>query len=231
MKKNLKKKIFCLIPARSGSKRLKNKNIKKLNNLELFVHSIIFAKKFKSMQICFSTDSKKYQKIAKKFIEVDELRPKNLSGDHVRTYDVLKYELLRTEKKLNKKFEFLLLLQPTVPYRKKSDMQKAINIIKNKNVDSIVSITPVLGNHPLRMKIIRNSFVINYSNEKNENMEPIQKLPKVYLRSGSIYMIKRSAFFKYKNLLGKKVKPIILKDKYAINIDKIEDFNLAIKYK
>lgn len=227
----IKKNIFCLIPARSGSKRINNKNIKKLNNLELFVHSIIFAKKFPSMHICFSTDSEKYQKIAKKYIEVDNLRPKNLSGDFVKTYDVLKYELLRSEKKLNKKFDFLLLLQPTVPFRKKSDMQKAINIIKKKNVDSVVTITSVLENHPLRMKVIKNSYVINYSNEKNENMNPIQKLPNVYLRSGSIYMIKRNAFFKYKNLLGKRVKPIIVKDKYAINIDKIEDFNFAKKYK
>jgi N-acylneuraminate cytidylyltransferase/CMP-N,N'-diacetyllegionaminic acid synthase len=227
----IKKNIFCLIPARSGSKRINNKNIKKLNGLELFSHTIIFAKKFPSMHICFSTDSEKYQKIAKKFMEVDDLRPKNLSGDFVKTYNVLKYELLRVEKRLNKKFDFLVLLQPTVPYRKKSDMQKAINIIKNKNVDSVVSITPVLGGHPLRMKVIQNSYVLNYSKEKNENMEPIQKLPKVYLRSGSIYMIKRNAFFKYKNLLGKKVKPIILKDKYAINIDNVEDLNFAKKYK
>ena len=125
----------------------------------------------------------------------------------------------------------MLLLQPTVPFRKKSDLEKAINIIKKRNVDSVVSISSVLGNHPLRMKVIKNSYVINYSNEKNENMEPIQKLPKVYLRSGSIYMIKRNAFFKNKNLLGKRVKPIIVKGKYALNIDNIEDFNFAKKYK
>lgn len=227
----LNKNIFCLIPARSGSKRINNKNIKKLNGLELFAHSIIFAKKFSSLHICFSTDSKKYQKIAKKFIEVENLRPKHLSGDFVKTYDVLKYELSRTEKKLNKKFDFLLLLQPTVPYRKKSDMQKAINIIKKKNVDSVVSLVSVQGSHPLRMKIIRKSYVINYSDEKKENMMPIQKLPKVYLRSGSIYLIKRKAFFKYRNILGKKVKPIFVDGKFAINIDNFDDFIRAKKFK
>jgi len=109
-KKINNKDIFCLIPARAGSKRVPNKNIKKLNNLELFVHTIKFAKSFSFLEICFSTDSKKYKKIAEKYIKVDQLRPKKLSLDNVKTYDVFKYELNRVEKKLNKKFKYLLLL-------------------------------------------------------------------------------------------------------------------------
>ena len=58
-------------------------------------------------------------------------------------------------------------------------------------------------------------------------MKPIQSLENVYLRSGSIYLIKRNAFFKYKNLLGKKVKPIFVSGKYSINIDDEKDFLLA----
>ena len=226
--KQMQKEIFCLIPARSKSKRIKNKNILKIKGFELIIHTIKFAKKFKNMEICFSTDSKKYKKIASRHIKVGPLRPKRLSSDFIKTYDVFKYELNKVEKKLNKKFKYLLLLQPTVPFRKKKDLIKAFNYIKQKNVDSVVSLNSVGGNHPFRMKKInKKDYVLNYTTSKNENMEPIQKLPKVYLRSGSIYLIKRDAFFRYKNLLGKKVRPIIVKGKYAINIDDKKDMLIA----
>lgn len=226
--KQNQKEVFCLIPARSKSKRIKDKNIQIIKGLELFVHAIRFAKTFKNLEICFSTDSKKYLNIAKKYIKVDSLRPKKLALDHVKTYDVFKYELEKTEKQQNKKFKYFLLLQPTVPFRKKIDLKKALKYIKQKNIDSVVSLNSVEGNHPYRMKKINNkNFVLNFINKKKENMEPIQKLPNLYIRSGAIYLIKRKAFYKYKNLLGTKVRPIIVKDKYAINIDNYKDLIIA----
>ena len=226
--KQNQKEIFCLIPARSKSKRIKDKNIQKIKGFELFIHTIKFAKKFKNMEICFSTDSKKYKKIASKFIEVGSLRPKYLSSDYIKTYDVFKYELKKIEKIQKKKFKYLLLLQPTVPFRKKKDLIKAFDYIKEKKVDSVVSLNSVGGFHPFRMKKInKKNYVLNFIVSKTENMEPIQKLPKIYLRSGSIYLIKRNAFLKYKNLLGRKVRPIIVKGKYAINIDDEKDLLIA----
>ena len=226
--KQNQKEILCLIPARSKSKRIKDKNIQIIKGLELFVHTIRFAKNFRNLEICFSTDSKKYLNIARKYVKVDSLRPKKLSLGHVKTYDVFKYELEKIEKLENKKFKYLLLLQPTVPFRKIADLKKALKYIKEKNVDSVVSLNSVKGNHPYRMKKInKKNFVVNFTNEKKENMEPIQKLPKIFLRSGSIYLIKRKAFYKYRNLLGGNVRPIIVKDKYEINIDNYKDLFFA----
>ena len=228
--KNNKKKIFCLIPARSGSKRIKNKNIKKLNGQELFLYTIKFAKQIKPTHICFSTDSKRYLSLAKKHLIIDGLRPKKLSGSLVKTYDVFRYELLKEEKKQKINFDFLLLLQPTVPFRKRSDYIKSIKLINTKNCDSVVTVCSVDGYHPERMKIIRKGYAKNYTKKPTENMKPIQELKKVYLRSGSIYLIKRKAFFKYRNILGKKVKPIVVSGKYSLNIDNKQDFILAEKY-
>ena len=231
MKKNYNhsKKIFCLIPARSGSKRIKNKNIKKLKGQELFLYTVKFAKKINPTHICFSTDSKKYLSLVKKHLIVDKLRPKKLSGDLVKTYDVFKYELLNAEKKLQIKFDYLLLLQPTVPFRKISDYKKSLELINSKNCDSVVTLNSVEGYHPERMKIIKKGYTKNYTKKTKENMQPIQNLEKVYLRSGSIYLIKRYAFFKYRNMLGKKLKSIIVSGKYSINIDNKNDFILAEK--
>ena len=81
--------------------------------------------------------------------------------------------------------------------------------------------------HPERMKIFRNKYLKNFSGKKAENMTPRQSLSKVYIRSGSYYMIKRHSFFKYKSLVGKKCAGVVVKEKYKINIDDKIDFIIA----
>ena len=69
------------------------------------------------------------------------------------------------------------------------------------------------------MKIIKKGYLINYSNEKKENFVPRQYLPKIYIRSGSIYLLKRNVLLKHKSLVGKKCFGIVLNGKQALNID------------
>ena len=82
---------ICIIPARSGSKRIKNKNIQKINNQHLIEIVIKIAKKSGIFsRIVVSTDSKKIAKIAKNFgAEVPFFRSKKLSDDYTPTYKVL----------------------------------------------------------------------------------------------------------------------------------------------
>ena len=80
------------------------------------------------------------------------------------------------------------------------------------------------------MKIIKNGYLKNYINQNSENMIPRQKLPKVYIRSGSFYLIKKNNFLKFKSLVGKKTGYIILKNIYGLNIDSIEDLIIFRNY-
>ena len=80
------------------------------------------------------------------------------------------------------------------------------------------------------MKKFRNNYLINYLNTKSENMKPRQDLSKVYIRSGSIYLIKRNAFFRYKSLVGKRCYGMILEGAESINIDTIDDI-ILLKHK
>ena len=86
------------------------------------------------------------------------------------------------------------------------------------------------ANHPFRMKIYNKGYLKNFMNFKNENMKPRQSLPKVYIRSGSIYLIRRDTFLKYNSLVGKKTYGIELLDKESINIDTKQDLDF-LKYK
>ena len=160
------------------------------------------------------------------------LRPNKLSKDNSLTKDVVLYELNKFQKKFQKKYSYILLLQPTTPIRSLDDIKNAIKLINNKKkkYDSVVSIKNVDGNHPLRMKKIKNGYLKNYIDQKKENMIPRQKLPKVYIRSGSFYLIKKNQFLKYNSLVGNKTGYIILKNIYSLNIDTIEDLIIFENY-
>lgn len=95
-------KILCVITARSGSKKLKNKNILPLKKIPLMAHTILAAKKSKFLdRVILSTDSKKYASIGKKFgAEVPFLRPKSLATSKSHHPDVVKHALNYIEKKI-----------------------------------------------------------------------------------------------------------------------------------
>ena len=224
------KKILCIIPARKGSKGIKNKNTQNVTGNPLIQYSINFAKKLsKTVDICVSTDSKKIKKI----IEANSLnfygfRPKKLCTDQALTIDVVKYELKKLEKKYRKEYEYILLLQPTCPIRKINHLNKIIKNVKSKknNYNCGISLQRVNSSHPLRMKIIKNGYVKNFIPSDKEDMRPRQKLPPVYIRSGSYYFINKKTMLRKNSLVGDKCFGYILDDLYATNIDNIDDLNL-----
>ena len=95
-----RKKYLCVIPARAGSKGIKNKNFIKINGVPLIQHTINTAVSLKNYcDIVISSDSKKIKKICKKNnIDFLGLRPKYLSKDNSKTYDVVQHELKKFEK-------------------------------------------------------------------------------------------------------------------------------------
>lgn len=229
MKKNTKD-ILCIIPARMGSKAIKLKNFKKLNNKPLIQYSIDTAKKIKKYcDIVISSDYRKIKKIIiKNNLIFYGFRPKKLSGDKIETIDVVKYELRKIQKILQKKYKYILLLQPTSPIRDHRKIIKAIMIIKKKTlINSVISIKDVDANHPARMKILRkDNTVDNFLKNKKENMQPRQNLKKIYIRSGSFYLIKVNKMLKENSLVANKCYGIVVKDLEASNIDNIQDFKI-----
>ena len=181
-------------------------------------------------EILFSSDSHRYLNFAKKYgLKNLSQRPKKYSQDNSKSFDTLKYEINKFEKKIKKKFEIILLLQPTSPFRNKKDFIKGYKLISKKKIDSVVSIKKVNNCHPSRMKIIKKGQLISYSNSKNE-FKPLKNLPIIYIKSGSMYYFKRNNLIKYKSILGKKTFGIIVENKYAINIDFKEDLVLTEHY-
>ena len=132
-------KILGFIPARSGSKELKNKNLKKFNGKPLIYHTISISKKFKTITTFVSTDSKKILNLAKNYgVKFNYLRPKKMASDNSQVIDSV-FHALKWFENNNIFFDAVMLLQPTSPIRVKKEVTKIINIFKKKKLNSIAS--------------------------------------------------------------------------------------------
>ena len=141
MKKKLN--ILAIIPARSGSKSIKNKNLKKIHNIPLIGYSINTAKKSKLInRIIVSTDSKKIRKVAKQFkAEVPFMRPKKFAKDTSKDTEYLKHTINTLRIKENYKADIIVILRPTLPFRNYKIIDKAIKQFSKTKADSLKSIT------------------------------------------------------------------------------------------
>ena len=222
----MKNEILTIIPARSGSKGVKNKNIKLINGKPLIYWTIKEAKKSKLSQIIVSTDSKKILRISKKFgADVPFLRPKKISKDNTEMTDVLKHALNFFYKK-KKYFKYIMILQPTSPLRTYIDINNSIKLFyKSTKATSLVSVVPVEDNHPSRMYYMKENFLKkNLLSEKKTGVIR-QKLKKMFLRNGAIYIIKSSNL--NKSILGNFPIGYVMPEKRSINIDRLIDFKIA----
>jgi len=226
--------ILAIIPARSGSKGIKNKNIKKIKGYPLIYYSIKYAKKAKFIdKIVVSTDSKKYCKIVNKFgAETPFLRKKNLAGDGVQDYPVVLDALLKSENFYKKKFDIIVLLRPTSPFREKNLIEKSINILLKNKASTSVRSMKISNKHPYRHWIFKKGrkSVTGIIKKLYEPYNiPRQKQPEVFYQTGDIETIWRTTLING-SISGKNVYPLITKKK-IIDIDTIKDLNNAKKIK
>lgn len=224
----MKKKIVAVIPARSGSKGLINKNIKLLNGHPLLAWSVAICKKAKLIDyVLVSTDSKKYAKIAKKYkAQVPFLRPENISRDFSTDYEFIDHALNKlSQLKINP--EIIVHIRPTTPLRDPKQIDKAIKcFIRNKNrATALRSVHEMSETAYKAFEISKKELLkpilkkIKFLDKVNE---PRQKFKKTYVANGIIDIYSVSFIKKKKMLLGSKVIPFITSP--TTEVDNINDF-------
>lgn len=227
-----KKKLICIIPARKGSKGLKNKNIKKLGNIPLIAWSILAAKKCKLIdEIIVSTDSIQISNIAKKFgANIPFIRPKKFATDKSSTFSVLEHAInFYKRKKIF--FDYVLLLEPTSPLRDYKDINLCIKkVIKNKIV-SMVSVANIINQHPSFLySLNKKNILIPYLKNQKKLYLRRQDVKPLYYLEGSIYISKTSVLLKKKTFYHEKTQAFKVDKWKSLEIDDIDDFNLANFY-
>mgnify|MGYP001182511260 CR=1 FL=1 len=195
-------KILAIVPARSGSKGLPNKNLAKIGNKTLLELAIKVGLDCKIIDdVYVSTDCKEHERKALSAgAKSLGLRSKEYATDISNTIDVV-IDLI---KKLEKKYDFLVLLQPTSPIREPRDIENIIDLIKEKNADACVSVTQFEEPHPFKLKSIANDgYIMSFLDGKTSEI-PRQLLPKVYALNGAIYVTKVKKIIDEKTFLPKK---------------------------
>lgn len=216
-------KIIAIIPARSGSKSVKDKNIRELGKKPLIAWSIesCFKSKYIS-KVYVSTDSIKYAKIAKQFGPVEILlRPKRISGDFSTDYQMIVHAI----ENIKFNYDYIAHIRPTTPFRKKNDLNKAIKTFIKSKYNSLRSVHEMSETSYKSLEINNGSLksLKNLNLTMDELNAPRQKFNKTYYPNGVIDIFKKNFIIRNKLLFGNKVKAF--KTSYAHEIDNKDDFN------
>ena len=221
---------IAIIPARSKSKRIKNKNIKLFNGKPIIYWSIKAALKSKIFdRVIVSTDSEKIKKIAINCgAEVPFLRPKKYSGDFITTREVIKHALKLFNKSL--KINCFACIYPTAAILNYKDLVYAYSkFISNKKKSYLFSAIkysyPVQRSFFFKNKKISTLF-------KNQYKKRSQDLDPVYHDAGQYYFFTREMIKKNNNIFSKNAYPVVLDELNCQDIDTLEDWKIAeLKFK
>lgn len=240
MEKNIKiSKLIFFIPARSGSTRLKNKNLKKFKQTSLLVNKIKSCQATKFGDVIVSTDSNKIAKIAIRYgAKIINLRNKNLATSKSSMISSVIDLINNLEKKKINKPNYIAIVPLTCPLLKTSTIKTICRkIIARKNFNSISSIYPSnidpFNIIQLKNKIMFDTFKL--SNKKFSTFERSQDKPKFHKISSAIQISKTKYFerFKYNNLTKLMKKPIDVNSCIFHRINPVENFDIndAVDYK
>ena len=178
-----KKKILAIIPARGGSKRIIDKNIKLLINKPLIAHTIETSLSCKFIdRTIVSTDAKNISEIAKKYGAELINRPKNLAEDDSPTIGVVKHVLNSLKEKENYYADIIILLQPTSPLRTTEDIENIIKLMLDEGHESVVS---SCEDNPYWSFVIKKNKIKPIFGWRLFSKKRKQDLPKAYKANGT----------------------------------------------
>ncbi len=217
---------LAIIPARSGSKGLKDKNIKELNGKPLIAYSIEAAKESGIYShIMLSTDSEIYAEIALQYgAEVPFYRSDENASDAASSWDVVK-EVLRKYREAGITFDTFTLLQPTSPLRDAEDIKNAYQLFQEKSAIGVVSVCE-MEHSPLWSNVLPEGDSLNGFLAKTSNQQR-QALETYYRINGAIYMADVKAFLEDQNLYRLGCFAYKMPAEKSIDIDTALDFKIA----
>jgi CMP-N-acetylneuraminic acid synthetase len=217
--------ILGIIPARAGSKRIPNKNIKNFAGKPL-VQYIIEASCGSSLltDIVVSSDSREVLAIAGKFNKVITLyRPENLASDDSPAIDYVKHTL---EYLSPKKYDIIVILQPTSPLTLSEDIDKTIRKLIDTGSDSAVSIVELSHMiNPLKLKVLSGDKLLSYLEEEKGRMAA-KELPKVYVRNCAVYVSTINTIEKGQ-IIGEDCRGYLMPQERSVDINDPLDFAFA----
>jgi len=220
------KKILAIIPARGGSKRLPRKNILDLNGKPLITWTIEAAEKSLFVDdVIVTTDCKEIADVAVAAgAKVPFLRPGYLSSDEATTNDVIMHAL---ENHKSGAFDYCVILQPTSPLKDTKDIDDAIKLISEPQVEGVVSVCEC-EHSPLWCNTLpENSSLGSFLSDEVKGLRS-QDLPIYYRLNGAIYCYSSEELRKHQGIFySENVKALVMPTERSVDIDNEIDFKIA----
>lgn len=221
-------KIFALIPARGGSKGIKNKNIIALNGLPLIAYTIkaSLCSRYIDYTVV-STDSNEIANVAKEYgANIPFMRPAELASDKSKTIDAVLHSI-KTLERMGNCFDVLILLQPTQPLRTVEDIDKAIEMFFEKNKHGLVSVS-LVDDHPLLIRSIDEEGNLTALFKQNSTCRR-QDMKKYYKVNGCIYINQIKELSEQTSFNDNPI-GFVMESSHSIDIDEIKDLYVAEYY-
>lgn len=221
-------KILALIPARGGSKGIKNKNIIDLCGKPLISYTIEAAKNSAYIDdVIVSTDSTAIADVAAAYgAEIPFLRPKELASDTSKTIDAVMHAISALEQQ-NRTYDILILLQPTEPLRDNTDIDSAITAFFQNGCSSLVSVSPVTDS-PVLIRTLDADNKVHHLLDCSSTVRR-QDMKAYYVVNGCIY-INAIASINQETSFNDNEYAFIMESRHSVDIDEYKDLYLAEYY-
>ena len=224
--------IVALIPARAGSKRVPDKNIRPLAGHPLMAYTIAAAMDSGVFSdVIVSTDSEHYAKLAKHYgAQVPFLRPAALAGDQSPDIEWVEFTLSRLQES-DRKHDCFSILRPTSPFRLPQTIQRAWQAFSSQQgVDSLRAVEKCTQ-HPGKMWVVRGKRMMPLlplgPAEQPWHSSQYPSLPEIYVQNASLEIAKSQVVFEDRTIAGNVVMPFLTTDYEGFDVNNEYDWQLA----
>lgn len=209
---------LAVVPARGGSKRIPGKNLVALNGIPLIDYTLRAAQSARRLSaVVVSTDDEQIARHCReRGVAVPEMRPADLAGDRSPVVEALVHAMAAFERSGGGPPKAIVLLQPTSPFRKAEDIDRAIESFEIRNADTVVAVRAI-RDHPY-WAWRKDGDRIEPVFSRTEMAMDRQLLPEAYAENGALYIIRRELVLN-RSLYGARVVPYLMDDAASIDID------------
>ena len=223
-------KILGLTLARGGSKSVPRKNIRPINGIPLIAYTIGEALRSRFLtRFIISTDDAEIREVAIRYgADAPFLRPEELSTDTASSVSAMRHAVAWAEKQDGIRYDYVIEMMCTNPMKTVEDIDACIEKLLITGADSVIAVHRLDDHHPIRIKKIVDDRIVDFCLPETAETRRQDLKPDAYIRSGSIYALKRDHLMVEGRRYGSvESRPYILPEERAINVDTEIDFLIA----
>jgi len=220
------KKLLAIIPARSGSKRIPGKNIKKFAGKPLIAYAIEQAKSVSMVdRVIVDTDSPEIAAIAREYgAQTPFLRPEYLAQDTSQGVDAILHLLNRLKQEEKYVPTHVMILQTTSPLREIEDIERSWKLIQDSNATTVLTVCPT---HPRLYYLDKQQNIILVNGSESQSTNKQAWRPAYILNGCFVYIVKTAALLKEKKVITKRTKAVVCDKWRSVDLDNPEDWALS----